>query len=281
VIDANVYNRLTGYGKPGALVETYGAFMGIGRIWGYSSPGDGTIEGSESIFPSATLRGGWQIGGSLTRGYYSYQPSDYAGLEVISAGDTVAFEIPGKERDQIGGSLRVTTPTYRLFTLSATASVGNTPIFREAAPGRSRRLDAVVDLRPSNAIRAAFQLTRLSIDRRRDGSQFSSETIPRLKVEYQLSRAIFVRFIGQYSALERSPWIDRLGRPVLVGGVEDTGDRSNELRVDWLFSYRPTPGTLFFLGYGSTLDEPRRFRFRELHRSSDGFFAKASYLFRL
>ena len=31
----------------------------------------------------------------------------------------------------------------------------------------------------------------------------------------------------------------------------------NDFRVDWLFSYRPTPGTVFFLGYGSSLDDPR------------------------
>jgi hypothetical protein len=51
--------------------------------------------------------------------------------------------------------------------------------------------------------------------------------------------------------------------------------------MDWLFSYRPTPGTLIYLGYGSTLTEPRRFRFGELERQADGFFGKASYLFRL
>ncbi len=281
VIEANAFNRLSGYGKPGALVETYGAFIGIGRIWDYSEPGDGTIEGNESIFPSATLRGGWQLGGSLTRAYYTYAPGDYAGLEVAVPGDTVPFTVPGQEKDQIGGSIRVTTPTYRLYTLSVGASLGTTPIFREAAPGRSARFDATIDLRPSGAVRAAFQLTRQTISRRRDGSRFSSETIPRLKVEYQASRAVFFRFIGQYSARERSAWVDRDGRPVLVGGVRDTGDRLNDFRVDWLFSYRPTPGTLFYLGYGATLTEPERFRFRELERTVDGFFAKASYLFRL
>ena len=54
------------------------------------------------------------------------------------------------------------------------------------------------------------------------------------------------------------------------------------LRVDWLFSYQPTPGTVVFLGYGSSLEEPDRFgRLRRYGRVSDGFFAKISYLFRL
>ena len=55
----------------------------------------------------------------------------------------------------------------------------------------------------------------------------------------------------------------------------------NDFRVDWLFSYRPNPGTVFFAGYGSSLDEPRSFRFNQLERVNDGFFIKASYLWRM
>jgi hypothetical protein len=55
---------------------------------------------------------------------------------------------------------------------------------------------------------------------------------------------------------------------------------SNSLRADWLFSYRPTPGTVVFAGYSSSLDDAGPFRFRNLARTSDGFFVKLSYLFR-
>jgi hypothetical protein len=65
-----------------------------------------------------------------------------------------------------------------------------------------------------------------------------------------------------------------------VGGVIDTGTKSNELSMDWLFSYRPIPGTLVYLGYGSTMEEPDEFRFDGLRRTRDGFFGKVSYLFR-
>ena len=56
---------------------------------------------------------------------------------------------------------------------------------------------------------------------------------------------------------------------------------SNDFRIDWLFSYRPTPGTVVFLGYGTSLTETDTFTFRDLHRISDGFFVKLSYVFRL
>jgi hypothetical protein len=158
---------------------------------------------------------------------------------------------------------------------------GEIPIFREAAPGRSTQLDATVDVRPTAGLRGTFQLSRLTLDRSRDGSRFSTETIPRLKVEYQLTRAIFFRFVGQYSAREQAPLLDLAGNPILVAGVKDTGFTENEFRMDWLFSYRPVPGTLVYLGYGSTLEEPNDFRFRNLERTTDGFFAKLSYLFRM
>jgi hypothetical protein len=47
-----------------------------------------------------------------------------------------------------------------------------------------------------------------------------------------------------------------------------------------LFSFRPNPGTVLFLGYGASLTENDSFQFRDLRRTGDGLFVKASYLFR-
>ncbi len=285
IINASAFNRLTGYGSRDALLQTYTAFLGVSRLWSYSHPGDGSIEGSESLSPSATLRGGWRLSGSVIRSFFSYDPALYTGMEVetVTGGvvDTVAFSVPGKERNQWTGSFSVTTPTYRQLTATAGISTGEVPIFREAAPGSSLRLDAAVDLRPTAALRTTIQVSRFTLDRKRDGSRFSSETIPRLKLEYQLDRSLFLRFVGQYSARSRAPLLDRSGNPILTGGVRDAGSNVNELRMDWLLSYRPSPGTLVYLGYGSTLEEPDEFRFRDLRRSQDGFFGKVSYLLRM
>jgi hypothetical protein len=194
--------------------------------------------------------------------------------------DTVPFTVPGPEKDQWGGSLSLTTPTFRTFSGTAAMTLGEVPLFREAAPGRSSRVDAVLAFRPTTAIRSTLQFSRLTIDRRADGSRFSSETIPRLKVEYQISPPIFLRVVGQYAARSRTTLRDRDGNPILVDGVLDSGEISNQFSTDWLFSYRPVPGTLVYLGYGSTLEEPREFRFQNLRRTRDGFFGKISYLFR-
>jgi len=285
ITEARTFNRLSFYGAKGALVQTYGSFIQANRIWNNARSGHGLAEGGESISPSATLRGGWQLSGGVSHNYFAFDPSLYAGLTVQqSVGaviDTAAFIVPGPEKDQWGGSFRVTTPTFRYFSGTAGVTRSEVPIFREASPGTSSRIDATLDVRPTTAIRSSLQFQRLTIARKSDGSRFSSETIPRVKVEYQVSPPIFVRLVGQYAARSRSPLEDRSGNPILVNGVLDAGSTINEFSTDWLFSYRPVPGTLVYLGYGSTLEEPREFRFQDLRRTRDGFFGKISYLFRL
>lgn len=285
ILQAQIFNRLSFYGAEDDPIQTWGAFFAMGRLWHYSKPAGGSIEGNESIFPSATLKGGWRISGSLDRSFFTYEPGFYSGFEVErtvgSVVDTVGFGVPGQERNQWGGSVQVTTPTYRLFTAAAGVSRREVPIFAEAAPGTGTGFNATVDLRPAPGLRGTLQFTRFALDRKRDGSRFSSETIPRLKLEYQVTRAVFLRFVGQYAARTRAPLEDPSGNPVLIGGVKDPGSAVNEFRMDWLFSYRPVPGTLLYLGYGSSLEEPDEFRFGDLRRTTDGFFGKVTYLLRM
>jgi len=106
-------------------------------------------------------------------------------------------------------------------------------------------------------------------------------------VEYQVSRPIFVRFVGQYDGLKVDKLRDdsRTDDPILIrtsSGAFRTStpvDRGG-LRVDWLFSYQPNPGTVFFMGYGASMGS-EEFRPTNLERTADGFFMKLSYLFRM
>jgi hypothetical protein len=280
-ISASSFNRLTGYGEEGALFETFGAFGGVNRLWDYENTGDGPLEGGEQLFPSATLRGGWRLSGSVARNFFTYDPAVYTGYEVISsAGAVTPFTVPGQEDNLFSGSFGVTTPTFRSFTASVTYSRGETALFAEAAPGSSRRVDVVLDVRPTAALRTSLQITDLVLERDVDGSQFSSELIPRLKVEYQLTPSVFFRVIGQYAARERSALRDREGRPVLSDGELTTASEQNTLNLDVLFSYRPSPGTLMYLGYGSAMEDVGQKRFEQFDRTADGFFTKISYTFR-
>jgi len=284
IINVHAYNRLSFYGKEGALVETIGGFTAITRLWDYSNTGVGPIEGGEAAFPTATLRGGWGISGTMNRNFYSYQADDYIAYDVIDSSNpsfSEIFEVPDQAKDQFSGSLSVTTPTFQIFTLSVSASRGKTPLFAEASQGRSRGFRLVLDARPSSSIRASFQLAHFTLEREFDDSQFSKEIIPRLKLEYQLTPDIFFRVIGQYASRERSALKDREGRAIRISGDLTEASETNDLRMDWLFSYRPSPGTLLYLGYGSTMDDVGQKRFEDLRRRADGFFLKISYLFRV
>lgn len=281
IISATGFNRVSFYGEEGALVETFGGFGGFSRIWDYEDTGKGSIEGGEQVFPSATLRGGWRINGSLSRGFFTYNPAAYSGYDVVNPNGPDVFFFPEMEKNQFGGSIGVTTPTLQLFTASVNASWGETPLFAEASEGRLIRYSVVVDLRPTSALRASVQVTHLTLERKFDDSQFSQEIIPRIKLEYQLSRAIFIRVIGQYSSRERAALEDREGHAIRIDGNLVGASKTNDLRTDLLFSYRPNPGTLFYLGYGSTMDDVGQKRFEDLRRQADGFFMKMSYLFKV
>jgi len=154
-----------------------------------------------------------------------------------------------------------------------------------AETARVRRLDynATLNLRPSERLRVSATYQSTQFTRRETDERSAFSRIPRLKLEYQLARPVFVRVVSQYTATDREALRDpRTGAVLLMAnGTPSVASSSNVLRTDWLFSYRPTPGTVFFLGYGGSMNEEEPLAFRTLRRTGDALFVKASYLFRL
>ncbi|GIS36309.1 MAG: hypothetical protein Ct9H90mP7_3170 [Candidatus Neomarinimicrobiota bacterium] len=56
---------------------------------------------------------------------------------------------------------------------------------------------------PSNQLRVNFRLNQQNNRRPKDGTLVTSATVPRLKIEYQLNKSIFFRFVGQYNSSYR------------------------------------------------------------------------------
>jgi hypothetical protein len=93
--------------------------------------------------------------------------------------------------------------------------------------------------------------------------------------------------VGEYSAYKRDALRDdsRTNDPILIRRPDGSFARANAVsrgrfRGDMLFSYQPTPGTVLFLGYGSTLTGDAFFVPQDLERRDSGWFLKLSYLFR-
>lgn len=113
--------------------------------------------------------------------------------------------------------------------------------------------------------------------------------IPRLKVEYQLTRSIFLRVVGEADSNVQDDLRDdsRTELPIVIrdpvsGEYQRAAAfKKKSFRGDYLFSYQPVPGTVIFAGYGTTLADPAGQTANALRRINDGFFLKISYLFRL
>ena len=278
-VAGRTFNRFSFYGRQGALVEQFTAIVGFAPIWRYRDFGrlSRTIEDTLQTFWIATLRGGWQSQVTLSLNHFGFDGADYSGYTV----GTTPFVVPHDLYHLPGAAFILNAPN-RAVSGSVVLGYSAVAIFPEASEGRQVALTTVAALRPTPALRLEARWVHQRLTRARDHSRFSTANIPRLKLEYQLTRAIFVRYIGQYFAEDQAALLDpRTGQPLLVNGDTARAIVTNAFRNDLLFSYKPTPGTVVFLGYGASLTEADAFRFRNLSRASDGFFLKLSYLFRM
>jgi hypothetical protein len=182
------------------------------------------------------------------------------------------------------------TPQFKRFAADLLVIWGQDENFFEWSSANIVTTTANVSWRPIDKLRVDGQYQHLEYNRKSDGSTVGIRKIPRLRVEYQIARPMFFRMVGQYDAEQQAALYDdsRTGyaivRPLPYRNFEvarDMGFTRNDLRVDWLFSYQPTPGTVMFAGYGSSYEGPEHLRFKEMDRTDDGFFVKLSYLFRM
>jgi hypothetical protein len=273
-VKPNAANRFTWYGTPGALAERFNVFLNANGIWRYDDffHARALLEDAVSAQMQLTLRGGWSIGMTPRAGSYAFDAADYAGYAGgFAPSDRIAVAT---------STFSIATPQFRRFSASASTNVGNDVDFLETS--RVRRVDynASLDLRPSDRLRVNATYVATSFRRRADGQRSAFARIPRLRMEYQLARPLLVRVVSQYTATRREALVDpRTGAVIVVGSAPSTAMASNVLRTDWLFSYRPTPGTVFFAGYGGSMSEEDPLAFQRLRRTSDAFFVKGSYVF--
>ncbi len=230
------------------------------------------------------VRGGWLVSLTPVRESWLFTPENYASYRVLRPADTVAFT-PSPRTPTYVLLGRLTTPQYALVTGRVSTIVGRDVDFFETGTAQRVDLTADADWRLSDQLRLTTSYLYSHYQRRRDGTTLSRANVPRLKLEYQLSRPLFVRFVGQYDNRTRDALRDpRTGAALAIikDGRLERADKQvvRDIRVDWLVSYVPTPGTVVFAGYGASLYEPAAFRFRELERVRDGVFVKLSYLLR-
>lgn len=282
-------------GAPGSWIESFNANVYLAAVWEQFrnfTAGQAPDTRQADFATGFTLRGGWQLGLAWSVESFGYPAFLYTDYRVERVRGTVVDTIPFTgtphlpNRDFAGS---IQTPSFQNFSLVSSVLVGrDDENFFEWASAHLIIGNLDLIWRPTDRLRTELIYDHQQVNRPSDGSTVSLVRIPRLKVEYQLARPIFVRVIGQYTSNHTDALRDDsrtngaiLIRDPLTGTFARTqASTVNTFRLDWLFSYHPTPGTVAYVGYGSTLTEPTAFRFRDLARSADGFFVKLSYLFR-
>jgi hypothetical protein len=292
IVHASLDQRVSIFGKPGGRLEVLNSDFVIDGIWTYAAFfGRGGIQDRKlHLNNNATFRGGWKAGASVLIESFGYDPalySDYA-LQGDRPGEVLPF-VGVPRLPNLDYLLTLTTPDFRRFSGNLSALWGKDENFFEWSPANIWYVTVEADWRPTDKLRLNALYNLQQFKRRSDGSLVGRRQVPRLKLEYQATRAVFCRVVAEYDARSQDDLRDdsRSERPILIrdpatGDYERAlGSRRNRLRVDALFAWQPTPGTVFFAGYGSSLQGDAALTLRHLSRQSDGFFVKFSYLFRL
>ena len=237
------------------------------------------------------LKGGWLAGVSALFESFGFDEPFYKnyGLRSSAPGSPVLPFTGVPNIHNADYVVTMNTPQFSRISGSMFYIWGHDENFYEWSPADITFATLALDWRPNEKIRISPQYQLQSFNRLSDGTRVAIGRIPRLKMEYQATRSIFMRIIGEYNSQQQDELRDdsRTNLPIVIRDPATglyppaAGFERNRFRFDALFSYQPTPGTVFFAGYSSFLTEPRGLRFDELHRTADGFFLKASYLFRL
>lgn len=276
------YNRFSWYGVPGARLESITTFFGPTRIWrSAGAASSAPLEGKDNVTVMIRLRGGWNITTDAGRQFFFVDPAAYSRY-AVRGGASYESYVPSAWQSGLADlKLSVGTPVLQRANASVTVERLTSPIFAEGSRGTDLRVSGSLSLRPTAAARVEATLASSRITRRYDGSEFARTLIPRVKAEYQLTRAMFVRVVGEYRSERRDALhADANGGVLYLNQAASTPTAASRLRVDWLASFQPVPGTVAFLGYGTGLDAPRADEFSTLRRSDDAFFVKLAYQFR-
>jgi hypothetical protein len=285
----------TYYLKPGHFVESITFDPTLYYTWNYSALVH-QREALEKKFHNriaVTAKGGWSADATVMTETFGFDRALYANYRVLRGpGDTVAFTgSPRIGNRDIAFSLN--TPQWKRASFSAYYLWGSDENFLEWAPADILFANYEAEVRPTDRLRVTTSYIKQRYVRQTDHTQVADTRIPRLKLEYQIARPLFVRLVGEYASTEQDALRDdgRTNKPLLVNGALSPAFTDGTFRSDFLLSYRPNPGTVFFMGYGAgyadTRDTPRSFTVPRslglpgLSLTDNVFYVKASYLYRM
>jgi hypothetical protein len=275
--------RYTFPGEPGALLEEVTprlearAFFDHEDFWSGRKFQEAELEAGIDF----SLRGPNGVVLLVTNGYYAFDPADYAAYEVPAAGGAAApFTVPAPLENMLGVRMFGRTRPLPWLSLGGRGSYGEVPIYAEASRGTELQIGPSADLRFPFGFTADLSFTFSRIWRE-SGELYGTAQIPRARLQYQLTRALFVRGILQYNLQRQDALRDPDGVALVIDGEGSVEREEGEVQYDLLVSYEPSPGTIVYAGWSRVREGPDTYRFGDLVPVAEGLFVKVSYLFRL
>jgi len=290
---AVIDHRVTRYGRPGAALESWTGDILLRGRWAYTHLMSGKAPDDQFLHFTSTWKvRGWTLDAAFYLESFGFDSAYYSTYKLLHTVGGVTDTVPFIGRPRIPNYdflLNLQTPQFRRFNASLLVLPAiQDENFYEWSPAWIVFLQAGLDWRPSDRMRVNLTYLHQQFWRKTDGSTVGRDLVPRVKVEYQAARSLFFRVVGEYAAHWQDSLRDdsRTDDPILIRDPE-TGvyaraaqQSSNDLRLDWLVSFTPTPGTVMYAGYGSNLTEVEAFAFQNVHRVRDRFFVKVTYLIR-
>ena len=281
-------------GRPGDLLERWGPSLEAEGFWDHEDFWERrwAEERRVRLGGSLSFRGNVTIFGNYSRSWYEFPADDYAGLFVTEPDGARRPFQPDQATFQALNSgtafMWINPLEWVRFNLRGTWA--ETPLFDFITDtpvdiADSWSGDLGLNLFPTTQLSAELGVRFSRLLRQRDRSLYSEATIPRARIQYQFSRALFIRTIVEYGSQDRGMLLTPAGghQVSYCSGkscFDLRGSSANDISVEGLLSFEPTPGTVFFLGYTRLMDDPEAFRFRNVRPESEGVFMKLSYRFR-
>lgn len=285
------------YGARGAVLESIQPSVELKGYWDHEAfwDGEGLEEAEVQLSSRVSFRNNITIYGNVKRTLFEYGPEQYEGLYVQEGGGSYAAFRPDQSLfDGLhGATVGVWFNNWERVRGNVRVSFNETPIFDRrlgvaVEPANSRSGEVRLNLYPIPALKAEVSVNFSRLERARDGVEHSTAVIPRLRTQYQFSRALFLRTIFEYGHQESAALRDpATGQPLYLcdaAGVDcdqRDGSVANDFRIEGLLGYEPSPGTVFYLGYTREMEDASAFGFENVRPTRDGLFVKVSYLFRM
>lgn len=208
--------------------------------------------------------------GNLSRdkgfGMNEYSHNFYVGIQLPSntqmlLGYDLATEVYNgklfdKDRWYVYGESRIS----KQFQLTFYYSPEKYPHYDELLQGRLNTFDCSVTFQPIARFSTKFSVLRYIFHQDEGNTHDYTLNIYRNKTTFQVNKYLFLRGIVEYNSYYK------------------------QIFVDSLLGFAYSPGTVIYLGYGSTLERgfegKNVFRYHQFKKTRSGLFFKASYLFR-